>query len=76
LRYAWQALAVGCFRCYIQLMKAPKKRGRPPTTGQTTALIRVPIETITRIDAWAAKQPNKPGRPEAVRALVEKALNE
>jgi hypothetical protein len=27
-----------------------------------------------RIDAWALKQPDKPGRPEAIRRLIEVAL--
>lgn len=35
---------------------------------------RMPREQLDRIDAWAAAQPDTPGRPEALRRLVDKAL--
>jgi hypothetical protein len=55
-----------------------KKRGRGrPTTGIGPAIgLRLYPELQTRIDAWTAKQPDpKPSLPEAIRRLVEKALD-
>jgi hypothetical protein len=31
-------------------------------------------EFLARVDAWAAKQPDQPGRAEAIRRLVDIAL--
>lgn len=31
-------------------------------------------DQLKRLDAWAAEQPDKPSRPEAVRRLVDMAL--
>jgi len=31
-------------------------------------------ETLERLDDWRRKQPDLPGRPEAIRRIVEKAL--
>jgi hypothetical protein len=40
-----------------------------------TLTLRVPIELKDRIDSWAAVQPDRPRRPEALRRLVEVALS-
>jgi hypothetical protein len=37
--------------------------------------LRLYEDVERRIDAWAETQPDKPGRPEAIRRLVEKALD-
>jgi metal-responsive CopG/Arc/MetJ family transcriptional regulator len=37
--------------------------------------VRAPKELITRVESWAQKQPDKPSRSEAVRRLLELALN-
>jgi hypothetical protein len=52
--------------------KTPKV-GRPPVDSDLVRA-RMPREQIERIDAWAAEQPDKPSRPEAVRRLVDKGL--
>ena len=49
------------------------KPGRPPVDSDLMRA-RMPRDMINRIDAWAAAQPDKPSRPEAIRRLVEKAL--
>jgi hypothetical protein len=36
--------------------------------------LRLYPELEQRIDHWASKQPDKPGRPEAIRRLIEIAL--
>lgn len=50
-----------------------RKVGRPAVDSEEVRA-RMPREQIERIDAWAAEQPDKPTRPEAVRRLVDKAL--
>jgi hypothetical protein len=53
-----------------------KKRGRGrPRTGIGKPIgLRLYPDLEERIDAWALNQPDKPGRPEAIRRLVEFAL--
>ena len=54
---------------------APKKRrGRPATGRDAVATIRLSVDLRRRLAAWAAEQPDEPGRSEAVRRLVEIAL--
>jgi hypothetical protein len=36
--------------------------------------LRLYPELEQRVDRWASKQPDKPGRPEAIRRLIEIAL--
>jgi len=36
--------------------------------------VRVDEEFLKRLDDWRRKQPDLPGRPEAIRRIVEKAL--
>jgi hypothetical protein len=52
-----------------------KKRGRPPTGIGKPVGLRLYPDLEQRVDAWAKQQPDKPGRPEAIRRLVEQALN-
>jgi hypothetical protein len=52
-----------------------KKRGRPKTTGRGTQIgMRWHELLLGMIDAWAAKQDDKPPRSEAIRRLVERGL--
>ena len=49
------------------------KRGRPPV--ETDAVnVRMAVESLTAIDDWRRKQEDLPGRPEAIRRLVEMGL--
>jgi hypothetical protein len=52
-------------------MKTPKKRA--PVTGELVG-VRVQPEMAKLIDAWRRKQDDQPGRPEAIRRLVELGL--
>lgn len=36
--------------------------------------VRLPIASVSEIDDWRRKQDDLPGRPEAIRRLVEKSL--
>ena len=49
-------------------------RGRPRTGIGKPVGLRLYPEIEKRIDAWALNQPDKPGRPEAIRRLIEFAL--
>jgi hypothetical protein len=53
-----------------------KSRGRPKKKGgvHPVSAVRLPPDISANVDAWAAKQPDKPGRSEAIRRLVELGL--
>jgi metal-responsive CopG/Arc/MetJ family transcriptional regulator len=54
----------------------PKKRGRPKTTGRGTLVgIRLHAPTLAAIDEWASRQDDEPSRPEAIRRMIEQALD-
>ena len=54
-----------------------KKRGRGrPAIGATAINLRLPPTQIGFLDSWIASQPDpKPTRPEAIRRLLERALD-
>ncbi len=47
-----------------------KKRGRPATGVTPLQGVRMSPELVGEIDAWAAQQPDRPSRAEAIRRLV------
>jgi hypothetical protein len=49
------------------------KRGRPPVESEAVN-VRMAIDTLAVIDDWRRKQDDLPGRPEAIRRLVEIGL--
>jgi hypothetical protein len=49
-------------------------RGRPPTGIGKPVGLRLYPELERRVDEWASRQLDKPGRPEAIRRLIEIAL--
>src|SRR5262252_11208439 len=51
-----------------------KKRSRRTTGHDPLMTIRFSSELRKRVDAWAAKQSDKPTRPEAILRLVERGL--
>ena len=55
-------------------MAARTKKGRRTTGHDTVATIRLSSELRESVDAWAAKQSDKPARPEAILRLVELGL--
>jgi len=52
----------------------PKRKGRPPTGKDPVRTFRLSDDFIESIDTWAARQPDKPSRSEAIRRLVELGL--
>jgi hypothetical protein len=52
-------------------VKTPK--GRPPVTGDLVG-VRIQPEIAKELDDWRRKQDDLPGRPEAIRRLVELGL--
>jgi hypothetical protein len=68
---------------YYSFMKeaTPKKHGgrrpgsgRPATGKDPVRTMRLSDEFIAKVDAWAARQVDDPGRSEAIRRLVELGL--
>jgi hypothetical protein len=55
-------------------MSARTKKGRRTTGHDAVATIRLSSELRENVDAWAAKQSDKPARPEAILRLVELRL--
>jgi hypothetical protein len=51
-----------------------KMRGRPATGQKPLLAFRASPELRAAIEAWAAKQPDKPGLSKAIRRLVEFGL--
>ena len=55
---------------------ARKKIGRPVTTGKGTLVgVRLQPAALQVLDDWRTSEPDNPGRPEAVRRLIELGLN-
>jgi hypothetical protein len=49
------------------------KRGRPPVDTEAVN-VRLAVTALQSIDDWRRKQDDLPGRPEAIRRLVEIGL--
>ena len=49
--------------------------GRPATGRDPSRTFRLSDEFIATIEAWAAQQPDQPGRSAAIRRLVERGLS-
>jgi hypothetical protein len=49
------------------------KRGRPPVDTEAVN-VRLAVTSLQIIDDWRRKQDDLPGRPEAIRRLVELGL--
>jgi hypothetical protein len=49
------------------------KRGRPPVDTEAVN-VRLAVTALEIIDNWRRKQNDLPGRPEAIRRLVELGL--
>jgi hypothetical protein len=53
----------------------PKKRGRPATGRDPVSAVRLSPSIKFRIEGWAKQQADRPSRSEAIRRLIEMALN-
>jgi hypothetical protein len=58
----------------VKKKRITKKRGRPATGQDPVTAIRLSAELRNTVDAWAARQTDKPSRSEAIRRLVELGL--
>lgn len=59
---------------HLSIMVEPKKRGRPATGRDPMYGFRMSDSLRDGIDVWRDAQPDKPSRSEAIRRLVEEAL--
>jgi metal-responsive CopG/Arc/MetJ family transcriptional regulator len=57
-----------------QTVISRKKRGPPPTGKGEPIMVRVQPDLLEKLEAWRAYQDDRPSRPEAIRRLVEQAL--
>jgi len=57
-----------------QTVIAKKRRGPAPTGKGEQIVVRMHPPQLGAVDAWIARQADEPSRPEAVRRLVEQAL--
>jgi hypothetical protein len=57
------------------IMVNQKRRGRPATGRDPVSAVRLPAALSKAIDAWSAKQEDRPARSEAIRRLVAFALD-
>jgi hypothetical protein len=51
-----------------------RKPGRPATGNDPVRAIRLSDDFLAKVDRWAGKQDDAPGRSEAIRRLVELGL--
>jgi len=61
----------------LQKKRSLEKRGRPITRAgdyDKVTAIRLSPDFRAKIDAWAARQDDKPPRSEAIRRLLDRAL--
>ena len=70
-------------RCYhVSMAKQPsdkpdkiKRRPGPPQAGAGTLIgVRLMADDLELLDQWRETQPDRPGRPEAIRRLVEEGV--
>jgi hypothetical protein len=54
-----------------QKVTPKKKMGRPATGRDPIRTFRLSDEKVVEIDAWAARQPDKPSRSKALRRLID-----
>ena len=52
---------------------AKKSRGRPAVESEAVN-VRMAVDALQTLDDWRRKQDDLPGRPEAIRRLVERGL--
>ena len=54
-------------------VKKSKRMGRPPVDSEAVT-VRMTVDALRSLDEWRRGQDNLPGRPEAIRRLVELGL--
>jgi hypothetical protein len=52
-----------------------KKRGRPATGQHPLVALRIPTYMTEALMAWAAQQPDNPGKSEAIRRILADFLH-
>jgi hypothetical protein len=71
--YAWFVYYVYMAKSTVNVIR--KRPGRPATGQDPVRAIRLSDEFLEKVDAWATRQKDRPGRSEAIRRLVEKGLS-
>jgi hypothetical protein len=73
------ALSFGSISYYTEIMNdatllVKRKKGRPRAYA-TLVGVSLPPPLLSILDRWIAEQPDKPGRPEAIRRLLRQVLD-
>jgi hypothetical protein len=58
----------------IPVLQKKRGRGRPATGQDPVTAIRLSPEMRAAVDAWAAKQEDRPPRSQAIRRMIEIVL--
>lgn len=58
------------------MSETTKNRGGRPRVNSTAITLRLVPDQIDTLDEWRRKQPDLPGRPEAIRRLIALALHD
>ena len=56
--------------------KAQRRHGPPDGGAGTLIGVRISADDLVLLDRWRAEQSDRPGRPEAIRRLVEQFLGD
>jgi hypothetical protein len=69
-------LALSCYQLSAMrsISDSKKSRGRPKTGIGPAIGLRLYPDLEAKLEAWIARQPHEPSRPEAIRQLLEQAL--
>jgi hypothetical protein len=54
--------------------KAKRQTGPPASGGGVLIGVRLPPDDLTLLDQWREAQPDRPGRPEAIRRIIEEGV--
>jgi hypothetical protein len=54
--------------------KMARRRGPPQVGGGILIGVRIEPDDLELLDAWRNEQSDKPGRPEAIRRLVQRGV--
>ena len=57
-----------------QSLISQKRKGPAPTGKGVPILVRIQPDKLATLDAYIAKQPDEPSRPEAIRRVLDGAL--
>jgi len=58
----------------LSISKTGKNKGGRPRVNAVPVMVRLPPEKLEKVDNWREGQEGRPGRPEAIRRLIDRGL--